>query len=553
MKKRLTQKYFKTYILGTILTALTLTGCQSSPTPKVSNSNLTYPMEYRHKGDMTQKQGVYYELFVRAFADSNGDGIGDFNGLTNQLDYLQDLGIDGIWLMPINASPSYHGYDVMDYEKLNPDYGTEADFKHLLDEAHKRHIKIIMDFVINHTSNMHPWFQSAINSPDSPYRSFYRIVSPKDSSDYDPTAVSPWNSSVWHPLGDLAYYGIFSENMPDLNYNEPKVREAIKSAAAKWLNLGVDGFRLDAALHIYGAHEFEGMNSLKGNLQWWNEFALACEKINPNVYLTGEAWNNDDPLSDYVQPFDTKFNFTLQSDMNYAVKNGLAFTSHGEDLAKSIETLLNTYYAVDPNYLDGIFASNHDQDRVMSSVGVETKARVIPHIYLTLPGNPFIYYGEELGMKGTKPDELIRQDFKWHDDDEALPNCNWMLRQNGQDHHMDNKDTPSLDSQLQDPNSMYNLYKNLISLRKNHEALMSGDYKALTTNLTSILGYTRSSKKESLIVLHNLSSKESQIELPELQNTILIYTSSSDLSPKLNSPCNGSITLPPYTSVIFQK
>lgn len=552
MKKRLITNYYKACLVGTLFAFLTLTGCQSMAPAKTDADSAPFPMNYRHKGDMSQKQGVYYELFVRAFADSNGDGIGDFNGLTSKLDYLKDLGIDGIWLMPINASPSYHGYDVEDYETLNPDYGTEADFQKLLDEAHKRHIKIIMDFVINHTSKTHPWFTNAVHSPDSPYRSFYHLMTPNDSDRYDPKAVSPWNSPVWHSLGDLNYYGIFFEDMPDLNYNEPKVREAVKNAASKWLKMGVDGFRLDAAIHIYGVHEFEDMDRLKGNLQWWNEFALSCEKINPNVYLAGEAWDSDDPLADYVQPFDTKFNFTIQSDMNYAVKNGLALTTHGEDLAQSIETLLDTYHKVDPNYLDGIFASNHDQDRVMSFLGIDTKARLIPHIYLTLPGNPFIYYGEELGMKGAKPDELIRQDFKWHDDD-ASPNCNWMLAEKGQDHHLDNQNTPSLDQQLQDPQSMYHLYAQLIAFRKAHTALTCGDFHALETKIPSLLGYTRSTKEEFLIILHNLSSKETQIDLPDLQKATLLYTSSTELSSSLNHACDGTLTLPPYTSVIYQK
>ena len=452
------------------------------PTTQVATDTLydtsDFPLKLRQKSDISEKQGVYYEVFVRAFADSDGDGIGDFNGLTSQLDYLKDLGIDGLWLMPINASSSYHGYDVTDYTKLNSDYGSEEDFKHLLDEAHKRDIKIIMDFVINHTSSRHPWFTSAAFSASSPYRDYYRIVDPTDTENYVEGATSPWNSSVWHPLDNLYYYGIFYEGMPDLNYNNPKVREEVKNAAAKWLEMGVDGFRLDAALHIYGVHEFEKQeDNLKSNIQWWNEFATACEAINPNVYLVGEAWDSDNPLADYVQPFDTKFNFTLQSDVLYAIKSGLALTSHGEDLATSLQTLLDTYKTVDSNYLDGIFAANHDQDRIMSSIGgLESKARLFPHIYMTLPGNPYLYYGEELGMKGAKPDELIRQDFKWTDDATKLPNCHWGLALWGQDYSSINQDTPSFEAQEKDTNSMYHLYKSLIALRKNHEALKSYCY-----------------------------------------------------------------------------
>lgn len=518
---------------------------QKAPDHTFDTSN--FSLALRHKGDESQKQGVYYELFVRAFADSDGDGIGDFNGITNKLDYLQELGIDGIWLMPINASPSYHGYDVIDYSKLNSDYGTEDDFKRLLDEAHKRNIKIIMDFVINHTSNQHPWFKSAIFSENSPYRDYYRIVNPSDTENYVEGASSPWNSSVWHPFGNLYYYGIFTDSMPDLNYNNPKVREEIKSAAAKWLEMGVDGFRLDAALHIYGVHEFEKQEDFtKSNIQWWNEFATACEAINPNVYLVGEAWDSDNPLADYVQPFDTKFNFTLQSDMLYAVKNGLSFTAHGEDLATSLKTLLDTYQNVDSKYLDGIFASNHDQDRIMSAVVVEDKARILPHIYLTLPGNPYIYYGEELGMKGKKPDELIRLDFKWTDDPNTLPNCNWAAAY-GNDFSSENLDTPSLETQMKDSDSMYQLYKTLIAFRKNHPAILSGDYEPIATKNTSVLGYRRFTNEENLIILHNLSSKETTITLNELKESTCLYSSHPE-----NNLVGDTLTLPGYSTVIYQ-
>lgn len=274
------------------------------------------PYPLRQKTDMEEKRGVYYEIFVRSFADSDGDGVGDFNGVTAKLDYLKDLGIEGIWLMPINASDSYHGYDVTDYYTVNEDYGTEADFQTLLDEAHKRGIKIIMDFVINHTSSNHPWFRSSRNV-DSEYRDYYTWVSSSDP-DYDPSDRSDWGSNVWQRgSGGYYYYGMFSSGMPDLNYENPKVRQEVISAAQKWLEMGVDGFRLDAAMHIYGNHEQKHITqtNLYKNLEWWNEFAIACEEVNPDVYLVGEAWKDDEALAEYAQPFDTKFNFAFEENM----------------------------------------------------------------------------------------------------------------------------------------------------------------------------------------------------------------------------------------------
>lgn len=504
----------------------------------------TYPL--RQKNGIAEKQGVYYEVFVRAFADSDGDGIGDFNGLTSKLDYLKELGIDGLWLMPINASPSYHGYDVTDYESLNSDYGTEEDFKKLLDEAHKRDIKVIMDFVVNHTSKEHPWFQSAINEGD--YQDFYHFKEASDDS--IKTAHSPWNTPVWHPLSDSKYYyGVFSDSMPDLNYENPNVRQAIKEAASKWLKLGVDGFRLDAAVHIYGEYEYENLDQHEAhNLEWWNDFARACEAVNPNVYLVGEAWDGDEPLASYVQPFDTKFNFTVQSDLMYAIKNTLSVDSHGEDLASSLQALYESYDAVDTNYLDGVFASNHDQNRIMSDLIVPGKVRLLPHIYLTLPGNPYIYYGEELGMKGNKPDELIRLDFKWTDDYTNAPNCNWSIAEGGQDYHTINEDVPSLAAQKNENDSIYNLYKTLIELRKTHEALSMGQYEAIATQNPSILGYRRYTDNEDLVIFHNLTSKEITLDLSLIKDATCLYHSAPTEALQ-----EDAFTLPGYSTVIYKR
>ena len=208
-----------------------------------------FTAETRKKTNEEGNRGVYYEIFVRSFADSDGDGIGDLNGVTEKLDYLQELGIDGIWLMPITASDTYHGYSVTDYVTVNPDYGTEDDLKRLLDEAHSRDMKVIMDLVINHTSINHPWFQAAKSDENSEYRDYYRWVYKTDKKDCNHLLdKSSWGDMVWHQEGDFYYYGVFGADMPDLNYNNPDVRQAAKDAAGHWLELGLDGFRMDAAV-----------------------------------------------------------------------------------------------------------------------------------------------------------------------------------------------------------------------------------------------------------------------------------------------------------------
>lgn len=504
--------------------------------------NVSFPLELRNKGDINNKEGIYYEIFVRSFADSNNDGLGDINGITKKLDYLKDLGIDGLWLTPIFSSPSYHGYDVISFYDINPDYGSEEDLKNLINEAHKRNMKIILDFPVNHTSTLNKWFTSFSFNPFGKYKNYYRHINMSDNPNYSLKDKSSWGSNVWHPLNNKDYYyGIFSEDMADLNYNNKEVRKEIKKASAKWLNLGVDGFRLDASIHIYGDNEFKEIeNQTKANIQWWNEFAINCEKINPNVYLVGEAWQETNLLEEYVQPFDSKFNFTFQENLINSLKNDTALANDNTLLSKVFEDILNTYNKVDNNYIDGIFISNHDQNRIMSEVNNEDKAKLAVNIYMTLPGNPFIYYGEEIGMRGEKPDINIREAFKWTDS-----------KKSDYAYTMDfsiNDTTTPLSNQLDDNNSMYNRYKNIINLRKSNIALSKGNYESIDVNNSSIMAYKRSYENEDYYIFHNLSNSKIEIEFNDtLSNGDLIFKSN------LNSTLeNNKVNLDKYSSIIIK-
>lgn len=492
----------------------------------------------RSKGNVSEKQGIYYEIFVRSFADSNGDGVGDFNGVTAKLDYLQELGITGIWLMPINPCSSYHGYDVTDYMTVNSDYGTEEDFQNLLSEAHKRGIKVIMDFVINHTSSQHPWFQSAQSGEDNEYRNYYRWVKKNDTLDFNKNDISPWNSNVWNQCGSDYYYSPFGANMPDLNYNNPKVRKEIKNAAKKWLDMGVDGFRLDAAMHIYGDNEFRQMeDQTSANLQWWNEFASFCELINPNIYLVGEVWQEQEFLAEYAQPFDTKFNFPFELNMVEALQNNKAVTADGTSLAKLYENTFSECAKYDTAYLDGVFASNHDQNRIMLDVESEEKAKLAANIYMTLPGNPFIYYGEEIGMSGGPNDIDRREAFKWSDSGKNM-DTSW-------DNQNLDKTVDSLEKQIKDENSLYSHYKEIIAIRKSNEALTKGDYKALDLQNDAVMAYQRSYNGETLTIIHNLSNESVTVDI-ESANSIL-YS-----SVKKNSYKNDKAKIEAYGTLILR-
>lgn len=502
-----------------------------------------FELKLRNKSDESKKQGVYYEIFVRSFADSDGDGVGDFNGITQKLDYLSDLGIDGIWLMPINASDSYHGYDVVDFTALNSEYGTEEDFVNLLNEAHARGIKVIMDFPINHTSSSHPWFLQALEGDDNPYRNYYRWVDENDTEDFSKSDTAASSGKVWYKEGDAYYYAIFGSYMPDLNYNNPDVRSEIKEAAAKWLNLGVDGFRLDAAMHIYGQNEFKQMeNPTEATIQWWNEFALFCEEINPDVYLVGECWQNDELLEEYVQPFDSKFNFAFELELISAIQKGQAQTQDGMSLSDYMSYILEKYQEIDENYMDAVFTTNHDQDRLMSQLGNEEKARLAATVTLTLSGNPFLYYGEELGMYGTNEsgDETRRTPFLWDDNSQGSYNTTWY-------DDTQNQDTPSLQEQEEDADSMYNFYKKLIRIRKNNSALSSGDFENVDFENESIMAYNKTDENQRLLVIHNFSDATQTIDLSG-KNLSVIYDSQENISSGENV---DNLELAAYESVIL--
>lgn len=368
----------------------------------------------------------------------------------------------------------------------------------MLEQAHERGIKVIMDFVINHTSQDHPWFQEALSNVNSPYRDYYRFVSKYDTDNYDESDCSPWGSEVWFSSGDYYYYSAFY-GMPDLNYNNPQVRTEIKQAASKWLDMGIDGFRLDAAMHIYGDWEFRLMTDaerLDANIQWWNEFAGFCESINPDVYLVGEAWQNDEILPEYAQPFDTKFNFAFEQNLIESVINETAVCSE-TSLADYLRNILDEYAKTDTNYLDGVFGANHDQNRIMSQMdGDEDKAKLVASVYMTLPGNPFIYYGEELGMYGSGADEDKRTPFLWEND--GGMNTSW-------ESDSQNETTKSLKEQQDDEKSIFNFYREIIKLRKSHTALSEGSYTAVSAGNDSVMAYIRESDDEKLLVLHNFS------------------------------------------------
>lgn len=469
-------------LLNLFLIGLVLAGCQ----PKWED------VESSYWGD----DAVFYQIFVRSFYDSDGDGVGDFNGITAKLDYLNDghpqtdsdLGITGIWLMPIFPSPSYHGYDVTDYLAVNPQYGSMDDFKTMLAEAHRRGIRIIIDFVINHTSFWHPWFEASANS-ESPYEDYYIW------SNENPGFSGPWGQGVWHVNNDRYYYGVFTAEMPDLNFINPEVTGEIERIAGFWLNeIGVDGFRVDGAKHLI--EEGQVQENTQATHAWLKEFNGYYRSLRPDALVVGEVWSDSKDTAQYVNngEFDLVFNFDLAEIILNSVASGEA-TMLNFSLAQQARTFNPGRYAA--------FLSNHDQTRTMTRLNEDfQRAKAAATLLLTAPGTPFIYYGEEIGMAGSKPDPSLRTPMQWS----AEANAGFTTGIPWQTIRLDYPEV-NVQAQADDEDSLLNHYRRLIRIRSNHYALRTGQYVAVSTGDSRLFGMLRVAEKESVLVLVNLSNE----------------------------------------------
>jgi alpha-amylase len=417
--------------------------------------------------------GVCYEIFVRSFFDSNGDGIGDLNGLTQKLDYVKGLGASCIWLMPVAASPSYHGYDVSDYSRVEPAYGTNHDFKRLVAQAHRRGIAVLVDMVLNHTSNEHPWFQAALKDTTSPYRTWYRFAP-------TPLGKGPWGEEAWHrsPLRDEYYYGVFWSGMPDLNYRTRAVRDEAEKIATFWLrDMDVDGFRLDAVPYL--VEEGTCLMGCPGTHAFLHEYAAHVRSVKPGAYTVGEAWGGiDQMLPYYPDQLTSYFGFELADSLLSVVRTGSA-----AGLLPGFLRLQDTL----PPYRWSPILSNHDQTRTLTALGGDVaRAKVAATLLLTLPGLPFIYYGEEIGMTGDKPDPRIRTPMQWSPRSGVgfTTGTPWEAPQ-------PDSMTTNVAVEDADPGSVLNLYRRLIHLRKRNEALATGRLVPLSATSAQVAAYLR--------------------------------------------------------------
>lgn len=462
-----------------------------SPTPD--------PLVQGTDGSPWWNDTVFYQVFVRSFYDSDGDGIGDLNGLIEKLDYLNDgdpattddLGVTGLWLMPIMESPSYHGYDVTDYYQVNPDYGTNEDFERLMAEAHKRGMRVIVDMMFNHSSRQHEWFVESQND-QSDKRDWY--LWEKD----DPGYRGPQNQVVWHPTPYGYYYGVFDSSMPDFDLTNAETTEQLYDVTRFWLeDMGADGFRLDAIKHFI--ENGKQQEFTQATHEWLQEFYSFYKSINPDAFTVGEAWGPAQQVVKFIgDEVDTAFEFDLAGATLSSTRTG-----SNRALRQAMSRTLDLY----PENQYATFLANHDQDRTLSRLdGKEAKAKVAATLLLTGPGVPFIYYGEEIGMQGIRrgnTDEPRRLPLQWT----AEAGTAGFTTGKPWSAPFNDYDKRNIAAYSTDPNSLLSHYRQLTRLRADYAALRVGETVLVDTGAASVYALLRSHGDEHILVLVNLSAK----------------------------------------------
>ena len=612
--------------------------------------------------DGTKRSSTTYQLLIYSFADSNGDGIGDFKGIQNKLDYLDEMGVTGLWLSPAHPSDSYHAYDVTDYYDVNPLYGTQEDFKNLIDAAHAKGIKIYMDYVLNHSGKGNAWFKQALADPSSQYRDYY-FFSSNPSADYTKfpmlkgttyqagewkqatsgspkltvtktteavtTGSSNWNLYTWKdgsaaqelrfkdrgdgtlylvfevngscgmlirkymnwdpgskfgasgkvtitegkavdlvPDGEdmsftgsgrykielsnvttetLYYMGCFSDWMPDLNYGDPATAEdnptfqALAGSADKWINLGVDGLRLDAVKHICGGINSYNNTANQTLLKKWYDHCNATYKAaghTDDIFMVAEAWESHGVEKNYYKGINSCFEFAYFDELKKAVNGNAA------GYVSAVSGFISDHTAVRPDAITSIFMTNHDQDRAAEALGKNlAKEKQAAAMLLTTAGKPFVYQGEELGYYGTKNngDEYVRTPMMWN---KSGSDC--AKKGVGKVDNAMLTSSISVEAQKADANSLLNVYMTWSRLRNIYPALAEGTMTdASLGGGNSIAGWYMTAGSQKLLVIHNTATSAKTVTVKDNTSRAvgLLGTATID---------HDVLTLGPNSSVVFK-
>lgn len=531
-----------------LLTALLLLGSfYQSFTPDLSGVNVqTELVAYSDVStEPDDNYRTWYEIFVYSFCDSDGDGIGDLKGVTSKLDYLQELGVNGIWLMPIHPSPTYHKYDVTDYYAIDPQYGTMEDFEELMEQCRERDIRVILDLVLNHTSSEHPWFRQAVgylqslepgrepNLEECPYVDWYFFDKEAIEADFYAVEGTDWK-----------YEGKFWSGMPDLNLDNLELRTEIRDIMAFWMDKGVSGFRLDAAKEF-----FSGQPSR--NIQVLRFLTETARSINPDAYLVAEVWEGFTTIADYyASGIPSIFNFAFgdSSGKITAVLRGVDNEKTVSSFATAQEKADKAFRANNPDYIDAPFLSNHDTGRIAGFCNRdENKMKLAGAMNLMMSGSAFLYYGEELGMPGSGNDPSKRAPMVWNE-----------ARDNGTTNPPPECQLPesyplgSLETQREDDDSIFNYYRRAIALRRQYPVISHGIPTAETALNVGCVSATRKTwGEESCIILMNISTAQKQCDLSDYSDFTLVGSLTVDETPITQS--GTQLTLPPYAVAVLCK
>jgi alpha-amylase len=515
----------KSLMFGLSIGALLLSSCNIFPN---NNGKETFDFESRYR--------TFYQILVYSFSDSNGDGVGDFKGISEKIPYLESLGIEGIWLSPIHPSGSYHSYDVIDYYEVKSIYEVDGyTFENLVEDLKAVDIVLILDLIVNHTSSNNLWFYEAQDAygrdEPNPYINWFNFSKTK-------SAEHPWGSPGRY------YEGIFASNMPDFNFDEPEVREEFIKVGKYWMEKGVAGFRLDAAMHIFTdysvADKWNG-DILEKNIEWWQEFKSEIKKDYPNFYLIGEVWTATPKLERYYQTgIDSMFNFDhaprAQGQLSATASMSSGFASHQRNIRGFQEQAIESY-----------FLSNHDKPRLASSLSNQNWLKMLGAMTVLAPGNSFIYYGEEVGLKaigaGTVPDRAYRTPMPWNDDNLTVSGSYG----NGAVLTSTTSSGITIENQMLDETSLLAHYQAAVRIKNEHFELKAGFVESVNPGNPLISIHRMTYNNTISLVIHNGSSQAQTYTSPVPMLSVKDSISASLQQASING---NVISLPPYSSTV---
>ena len=550
------------------------------------------------------KESVVYQIYPRSFCDSNGDGIGDLNGITSKFDYLKELGIDVIWLSPVYKSPNDdNGYDISDYQAIMDEFGTMEDFDRMLAAAHERGIKIMMDLVVNHTSDEHKWFIESRKSTDNPYRDYYIWRPAKEDGSLPNNWGSCFSGPAWEydKTTDMYFLHLFSRKQPDLNWDNPVVRQEVFDMMNWWLDKGIDGFRMDVISLI---SKRPGLPDGTLGLNGYATFDIAANGPHVHEYLQEmrqKALNNADTITvgecagvtleeakKYARSDEKELNMVFQfehMDVDGDEKAG-KWTTRKMDLRDMKEILTRWQKGLQDVAWNSLYWENHDQPRSVSRFGNdsdeyrEISAKMLATCLHMMQGTPYVYQGEELGMtncpfntlenfrdlesinafhelteQGKKTEEEMMAAISYKGRDNARTPMQWDDStyagfSTAQPWIMVNPNYTKINAkdQVNREDSVFKYYQKLISLRHNSDLIVYGTYDLLLADDPDIYAYTRTLDDDKLIVYCNFSDNTREVELPEeFTNGKILISNYNDAT------VNTKITLRPYEAIVIQK